>query len=110
MQIHIVTLLVSKLSERPVSVVVPGVQNGVIRQIGQLLQAVVHVLGTAARQIDAPTGIDEKRISRNQPIFDQETLRAWSVPGSMDKGDRQVTDVRGIATIDLDKIGCRQPS
>src|SRR5712691_50141 len=85
-QVHVVTLLVSKLIEGFASVVVPRIQDGVIRQIGQFLQAVIQVLGTAARQIDTATGVDEQRIPSNQPVFHQETLRAWSVPWRVDKG------------------------
>ena len=74
MQVHVVTTLLSDGIRRLSGVVVAGIQDRFIRQLRECLQTVVHVFGVAARQVYSPTGADEKCVTGNKTVFDEETL------------------------------------
>ena len=99
MQIHVVPFLRTERVTGLRGVVVAGIQHGVVRQPGQGAQAGVHVLRVAARQIDAAARVDEQRVAGDQPVLDQEALRARGVAGSVDERDAHVAHVGRVAAV-----------
>ncbi len=88
----------------------PGIEDRVVRQLGQLLrEAVVHVLGATAGQIDTAAGVNEQGIASDQPVLDQKTLRTRRVPRGMDERHRSSAHSRGVTAVNLDEVRGRQP-
>ena len=83
----------------------PGEHDRVVRERGQLLQAVVHVLRIAARQVGASAALEEERVAADETALHMEALAAGGVAWRVDEGDLHTTDRHHVAAIVLDEIG-----
>ena len=74
MQIHIVTFLGTQAIPGLRSIIMAGIQNGLVRQLRERLQTRIHVFRTAARQVNPAARVDKERVTGHQAILNQKTL------------------------------------
>ena len=78
------------------------VEHGVVGELLQCLEAVVHRAGIAAWEIDPPAAVEKKRIAGDElPVlvlfFDVKTLAARRVSGRMNEPHADPTEFEDIA-------------
>ena len=73
------------------------VQDDVVVDLGEPVEALDHQRGVAAGQVGAPTAIEEECVARHQLPVDQETLAAGGVARCVDELDLDVSDLDDVA-------------
>jgi len=84
---------------------VAGEHHRVVGQRRQFLQAVVHVLRVAARQVGASAALQEQGVAADQSAVDVEALAARCVPGGVHEGDVDLAHAHHIAGVVLGEVG-----
>ena len=76
------------------------VEHGLVRDLHQLVgQRAVELLGVAAGEVRPAAALQEQRVARDQPILDQEALRARRVARRVDHRDRDLPDLQHVAAV-----------
>ena len=83
----------------------PGVQDGVVGHLGELLgDAPVERRRVAAGQVGAAATLEEQRVAGDQSVVDEEALAARGVPGGVDQFDVDLADPYVVAAGVFDDV------
>lgn len=84
----------------------PRIDGGLIGQLGQRLEAFVHLLGVRTRKIGASTTVEEQRVSRNQTAAREKALAARRVTRRVDECDVDGADRQCVTGTVRHEVGC----
>ena len=82
----------------------PGKDNGVIRQRGEAVQALVHRRWVTSRQIGAAATLQEESVAGDQATERQEALASRCVPRRVDQHDFDAPDRDDVTRFMCDQI------
>ena len=80
------------------------VDNSLIGQLRQPLQAVVHVFRVATWQVGTTTSIEKECVARDQTPIGEKALTSRCVARGMNKSDLHIPDRKSVSTFVLDKV------
>lgn len=75
----------------------PRVDDRLVRQPGQGLKALVHLLRIGTRQIRTAASVEKKRVARNKTTTGKETLTSRRVARRVHESDVDLTDRQRVA-------------
>lgn len=87
----------------------PGVERGVVGQLFERFETLVHRLRIRSGQIHPPASIQKERVSRNElaglvSLFDVEALASRCMSRRMNQADRDATEFEHIAAFVANEI------
>lgn len=74
-----------------------GIDDRLVGQFGQCLQAFVHLLGIGPGQVGTSTSVEEERVARDETTTGEKALAARRVSGGVNERDVDFADRQGVA-------------